>query len=295
MNFYEQIASNQRKTWLLMFFFIVVVAALGYVFGYVFADAYFGIVAAFTIAVVMAMIGYYSGDRIVLSISRARPASKAEFPHLVNSVEGLAIAAGIPMPKVYVIDDPALNAFATGRDPKHASVAVTSGLLARMNRQELEGVLAHELSHVKNFDMRLMTLAAVLVGVVALLSDIMLRGFIFGRRRDRREAGQLTAIFMIVGFLLALLAPLIAQMIKLAISRKREFLADASGAMLTRYPKGLADALGKIAHDNYSLSSASNATAHLYISNPFKRGEWMSSLFSTHPPIQERIKALEAM
>ena len=293
---YEQIASNKRRTYLLFFVFSVLIMIIGIVFDFVFNLSYFGIIIAFIITIVWILISYFKGDAIVLKLSRAKPANKKEHAFLVNTVEGLAIAAGLPKPKIYVIEDNAINAFATGRDPEHASIAVTTGTLAKLNRQELEGVVAHEMSHIKNYDIRTMLLAAVMVGVIALLSDFMIRSFLWGGgRRDRRDGGSMQAILLVIGIILAILAPLIANLIKLAISRKREYLADASGALLTRYPKGLANALKKIAKDHEQLKGATNATAHLYISNPFKRKGFLVNLFSTHPPIQERIKALEAM
>jgi len=217
---------------------------------------------------------------------------------LYNVVEGLSIAAGVPAPKCYVIDDTAPNAFATGRNPKNSVICVTTGLLQKMNRAELEGVIAHEMSHIKNYDIRLQTLAVVMVGVVALLSDWIMRSFWWGggRRRGGRDKSGAGAIFVVVGLLLAVLGPIISQLIRLAISRKREFLADASGAMLTRYPPGLASALRKISTDTEPLEAANKATAHLYIVNPLKdiKGA-VNKLFSTHPPIEERISALEKM
>jgi heat shock protein HtpX len=300
MDFYGQIESNKRMTFLLFFLFLLLVAAIGIVFDLFFTGQFYGLglVLALVITLVWSLISYYSGDKMVLALSGARPASRKDYPHLVNTVEGLAIAAGIPKPEAFVIKDEAINAFATGRDPKHASIAVTTGALERLNRQELEGVIGHEMSHVRNYDIRTMLFAAVLVGIVAVLSDILIRSFLWGggRSRDREEGGSITAVLAIVGVVLAILSPLIAQMIQLAISRKREFLADASGAMLTRYPRGLADALRKIAKDPDRLKGATNATAHLYISNPFRNtGKFMAKLFSTHPPIEERIKILDGM
>jgi heat shock protein HtpX len=247
-----------------------------------------------------AAIGYYQSDRIVLGISRAKPVTKEEYPYLYNVVEGLAIAAGIPTPRCYVIDDTAPNAFSTGRKPETAVICVTSGLLQKLNRVELEGVIAHEMSHIKNFDIRLQTLVVVMAGVVALLSDWMLRTFWWGggRRRGRGRGGDGAAggVFILVGLALAVLSPVIATIIQLAISRKREFLADASGAMLTRYPAGLASALRKISADAEPLEAANKATAHLYIVNPLKDpGKGLNRLFSTHPPVEERIAALEKM
>lgn len=291
---YDQIKSNKRKTFLLFFLFFALIMIIGTVFDLAFGLGYLGIFFAFVITIVWSLISFYSGDKIVLSISKARLANKKEHAHYVNTVEGLAIAAGIPKPKSYVINDPAINAFATGRDPEHASVAVTTGALKKLNRQELEGVVAHELSHIKNYDIRTMLLAAVMVGVIALLSNIMLRSMFRGRRRDS-EGGSLQLIFLAIGIILAILSPLIANLIKMAISRKREFLADASGALLTRYPAGLAGALNKIKNETVQLRGASNATAHMYISNPFKKKGFLVNMFSTHPPIDERIKALKAM
>ncbi|MFH1399112.1 MAG: zinc metalloprotease HtpX [Candidatus Woesearchaeota archaeon] len=293
---YEQIDSNKRKTYLLFFLFILLIMALSLVFDLVFGLGYIGLTLAFVFTIIWILVGYYNGDKIVLWTSGAKPVDKRDYPHLFNTVEGLAIAAGIPKPALYIINDNAINAFATGRDPNHASITVTKGAVEKLNRQELEGVVAHEMSHIKNLDIRTMMLAAVLVGVVALMSDFMLRSFLWGRRsKDRDERGNLQIVVIVIGFVLALLAPIIANLIKLTISRKREYLADASGALITRYPQGLANALKKIENDHNQLSTATNATAHLYISNPFKKKGWLVGLFSTHPPIQERIKALESM
>jgi heat shock protein HtpX len=254
------------------------------------------------VAMGTAAVGYYASDKIVLGISKARPVTKDEFPYLYNVVEGLAIAAGVPAPKCYVIDDTAPNAFATGRKPETAVICVTTGILQKLNRVELEGVIAHEMSHIKNYDIRLQTLVVVMAGVVALLSDWMLRSFWWGggRRRGRGKggAGGAEGILVLVGLGLAVLAPIFATVIQLAISRKREFLADASGAMLTRYPAGLASALRKISADTEPLEAANKATAHLYIVSPLKNikgGGGVNRLFSTHPPIEERIAALEKM
>ena len=247
----------------------------------------------------MAVGGYYSSDKIVLAISRARPVTKEEYPYLFNTVEGLAIAAGIPAPRCYVIDDSAPNAFATGRNPQHSVICVTTGLLQKMNRLELEGVIAHEMSHIKNYDVLLQTVAVVMVGIVALLSDWMLRSFWWGggRKRDREKGGGSAGVIIFtLGLVLAILSPLVAQLIQLAISRRREFLADANGAMLTRYPAGLASALKKLAADPEPLEVANKATAHLYIVNPLKNVKGrVNKLFSTHPPVEERIAALEKM
>jgi heat shock protein HtpX len=260
-----------------------------------------GLVLAVVVSMTMAVVGYYASDKIVLTISRARPATKDEFPYLYNVVEGLAIAAGLPAPRCYVIDDTAPNAFAAGRKPETAVICVTTGILEKLNRVELEGVIAHEMSHIKNYDVRLQTLVVVMAGIVALLSDWMLRSFMWGggRRRGGRSrsgSGGAGGILIIVGLVLAVLSPFIATIIQLAVSRKREFLADASGAMLTRYPAGLASALRKISADTEPLEAANKATAHLYIVNPLKNIKGgVNKLFSTHPPIEERIAALEKM
>jgi len=235
---------------------------------------------------------------MILSMSGARQVTKKEFPYLYHTVEGLAIAAGVPTPKCYVIEDSAMNAFATGRDPQHASITVTTGLLKVMNRQELEGVVAHEMSHIKNFDIRMMMLAAVMVGVITLISDFLLRSFLWGgHNREKKDMGQIGLIIIVVGIALAIFAPIIAQMIKLAVSRKREFLADANGALLTRYPPGLASALEKIKKDPDPLvDKANKATAHLFISTPFRKTKsFFSSMFATHPNIDDRIKRLRTM
>ncbi len=298
---YDEISSNKWKTYLLFFLFLLLVMAIGYVFDIVFDLGYLGIFFAVAFTLIWSLISYFSGDKVVLALSGAKPANKSEHAYLINTVEGLSIAAGLPMPKVYVINDNAINAFATGRDPKHSSIAVTTGALGKLNRQELEGVIAHEMSHIKNYDIRTMLFAAVLVGIVAILSDFLLRGFLWGgagKDRDNKGGGNLQLAFIAIGLVLAILAPLIANLIKLAISRKREYLADASGALLSRHPKGLADALRKISKENMPVKNATNATAHLYIANPFKKGgvfSFVHNLFSTHPPLEDRIRKLEAM
>jgi heat shock protein HtpX len=255
-----------------------------------------GPIAAFAIVVAMTMTSYWYSDRIVLSMSRARPVDKATEPYLVNTVEGLSIAAGLPVPKAYVIDDPAPNAFATGRNPENAAIAVTTGLMEKLDRLELEGVVAHELAHVKNYDTLVQTLAAVMAGTIVLLADWMLRAFFWGGGRRRQGGGG--AIVMVIGLALMVLAPFFATIIQMAISRNREFLADANGALLTRYPQGLADALRKISADKNQLRAANKATESLYIYNPLKdirEGKGLNSLFNTHPPTAERIERLEAM
>lgn len=293
---YEQIRSNVYRTWLLIAVFIVFVLLLGYIFGRLTYFGYFGVVLATVIALAMSWGSYYYSDKIVLAMSRARPVEKKEYPHLYNTVEGLAIAAGVPTPRMYVIDDSAPNAFATGRDPEHAVVAVTTGLLDKLNRVELEGVVAHEMSHIKNYDIRLATITVVMVGVIVLLSDWLLRTFWWGGRRREGGGGQAGAIFLVVGLIAAILAPLIAQLMRLALSRQREFLADANGALLTRYPPGLAGALEKLAADKEPLEVANKATAHLYIINPLHEHKGrVNRLFMTHPPIKERVERLKEM
>jgi len=298
---YEQISRNKWKSAALILFFMAFIFLLTWFFEYVTGWGKGGLVLAVIISMGMAAAGYYSSDKVVLAISRARPATKDEYPYLYNVVEGLAIAAGVPTPRCYVIDDTAPNAFATGRNPQNAVICVTTGILEKLNRVELEGVIAHEMSHIKNYDIRLQTLVVVMAGVVALLSDWILRSFFWGggRRRSSRAGrggGGAGAVLIVVGLALAALSPFIATIIQLAISRKREFLADASGAMLTRYPPGLASALRKISADTEPLEAANKATAHLYIVSPLKNVKGaVNRLFSTHPPIEERIAALEKM
>jgi heat shock protein HtpX len=296
---YEQIAANKRKSALIFFFFLLMIFALAYAFGALTGMGTGGLVFAALIAGGMSFLSYWTSDSIVLAISRAKPVTKEEYPFLFNVVEGLAIAAGIPAPRCYVIDDTAPNAFATGRTPAHSVICVTTGLLQKLNRVELEGVVAHEMSHIKNFDIRVQTLAVVMVGIIALLSDWIMRSLWWGgrgRRSGRGKSGNLGAVLVVVGIFFAIFGPIIAQLLRLAVSRKREFLADASGALLTRYPAGLAAALRKIADDTEPLEAANKATAHLYIVNPLKdiKGA-VNKLFSTHPPIEARIAALEKM
>ncbi len=294
---YDQIASNKRKSFFLILFFLCLVFALAWLLGELTNLGPQGLILAIIIAVALTFGSYYSSDKIVLAISKARPVTKKEYPHLYNVVEGLAIAAGLPKPRCYIIDDTAPNAFATGRNPKNSVVVVTTGLLQKLNRAELEGVIAHEMAHIKNYDILVMTLTVVMVGVVALLSDWILRTFLWGgRRRSSKDGGNIGMIIVVVGLVLAIFSPLIAQLIRLAVSRKREFLADANGAFLTRYPPGLASALKKLDADREPLEAANKATAHLYIVNPLKeiKGN-VNKLFSTHPPIKERVAALEKM
>lgn len=296
MNAFDETAINKWKSYLLIFCFSLIIVALGYVFGKIYGGnnpsiIIFFMTIAFIIAVIMALISYFLGDKAALSISGAYEANRRDHAHYINSVEGLAIAAQIPTPKIYVLPDEAINAFATGRNPETASIAVTEGALKKLNRVELEGVIAHEMGHVKNYDMRLMTITVILVGLIALLSDFFLRGMLFGGGDKDRE---MNPIFLIIGLVLAILAPIIAQLIQLAISRKREYAADATGAVLGRNPEALANALKKIKKDNIETKHASKATAHMYFSNPLKEGFW-NNMFSTHPPLDERIRRLEAM
>lgn len=296
---YSSIQSNVWKTWLIMSLFVVLITTLLYVFGEAsgYGLSYAGI--GFIIAGFTSLISYYYSDKMILAMSGAREIKKPDNPQLFTIVENLCIGDGLPMPRAYIIEDSAPNAFATGRDPKHAVVAVTTGLLSKLDKLELEGVIAHELSHIKNFDIRLMAVVSILIGVIALLADFFMRSLWYGgHRRDGDRGGSAQGIFLIIGIALAILSPLIATLIQLAVSRRREYLADASGALLTRYPEGLARALEKIAKDREPLEVANNATAHLYIINPFKGKEvqhFFSSLFNTHPPVEERIKILRSM
>jgi heat shock protein HtpX len=292
---YEAVERNIRGTRLLVTVFVLVVVALGYVAGRALELGPAAVAVAAVLAAAGAWGSYYHSDRLVLSVSRARQAPREQYPYLHHTVEGLAIAAGIPAPRVYLIDDEAPNAFATGRDPAHAAIAVTTGLVEKLDRLELEGVLAHEMSHIKNYDIRLATLVSILVGAVVLVSDLLQRGMLWGRRRGHRGRSG-GGLMVLVGLVLAALAPLFAQLIRLAISRNREYLADASGAMLTRYPEGLASALEKISADPEPLEVASKATAHLYIIDPLR--EWggrVNALFDTHPPVEERVRRLRDM
>lgn len=301
MGIYDEIAANRWKTGLLVILFLGLVTLIGLVAGAFYGSSYFGLILALVIGGLYFLFSYYGGAGMILAMSHAKEAKKPEHTYLINLVEGLSIAAGLSkVPKVYVIEDSALNAFATGRNPENSAVAITTGLLSKLNRQELEGVIAHELSHIKNYDIRVMMLAAVMVGVTVLLSDFLLRSFLWGGKSRDSEHNSMTLALVVLGVALAILSPLIGEMIKLAISRKREFLADASGALLTRYPKGLADALRKIKNDPDPLvDTANKATAGLFISIPFrhngKKTSWMQNLFSTHPDINLRIQKLEEM
>jgi heat shock protein HtpX len=293
---YEQIASNTRRSYLLIVLFFLLILGIGYVFSLYTELGRYALVGAVVIAVVMSWGSYYYSDQIVLSMSGASPVTKEQEPYLWNTVEGLSLAAGVPMPRLCVIEDSAPNAFATGRDPHHAALAVTRGLLDKMNRLELEGVVGHEMAHIRDYDIRFMMLVTVLVGTVVLLSDWMTRSLWYGGGRRRSGRGGGGGLLLVIGLVFVVLSPIIAQAMQLAISRRREFLADAEGARLTRYPEGLASALEKIAADTDPLEVANKATAHLYIYNPLRdHGGWLNSLFSTHPPVEERIKRLREM
>ncbi len=303
---YEQISKNRIKTYFIIAGFLAFIAAIGYFIG-IYLDYRYGIsgnysilllIFALIIAILASFASYYNSDKIVLKLTRAKPLSREENPRVYYMVEGLSIAAGIPMPKIYVIEDRGMNAFATGRNPGKGVIVFTRGLIENLNDQELKGVAAHELSHIKNYDILLGTVIVVLVGMVTIASNFMLRSFIFGgrRRSSRSSGGPLSIILLVVGIILILLSPLIAAVIRFAVSRNREFLADSNGALVTRYPAGLASALRKI-NKNSAVETANNATAHLFISNPIgkKAKSLFTNLFNTHPPAEERIKRLEEM
>lgn len=302
-NIYEQVASNKRKSFLIIVGFIGFVTFVSWVMSQALGSGLSFVGFALILSGIMSFGSYYFSDRIVLAMSGARPASRERDFNFYTVTENLVMAARIPMPKLYVIEDSSMNAFATGRDPEHAVVVATTGILQRLDRTELEGVVAHELAHVRNYDIRVMSLITVLVGVITLLADWFLRMSFwgFGSKKNSRDTGGATAVFMVLGFVLALLSPLIATLIKLAVSRSREYLADASGAALTKYPEGLARALEKLARDKEPLEAANKATAHMYIVNPLhnlKKTQavgMFAGLFSTHPPIEDRIKNLRQM
>ena len=295
VNLYRLVESNTRKTFLLMAFFVVFIIALGWLFSYVLGNSII-LVIAIIFAFIMNIGSYWYSDKVVLAMTHAKPIKKEDNPELYRIVENLCITAGLPLPKIYILEEWQPNAFATGRDANHAAIAVTRGLLEKLDRTELEGVISHELSHIKNKDILLQTVVVVLAGIVAWVSHWFLRISFWGGRRQERGKGG--AIILLIGIIAAILAPLAATLIRLAISRKREFLADASGALLTRYPEGLARALEKIAADTERMKVANNSIAHLFIASPFRGKEaksWFINLFRTHPPIEERIKALRGM
>ena len=291
MTLYTSYDKNTRLTWVYMTIFLVVVIGIGYVFAGAMRNSFI-LYGAVLFSVVMSFGSYWWSDSVVLSMSSAVPVEFATNKELYRIVENLCITAGLPVPKIYVIEDPALNAFATGRDPAHGVICLTTGIIARLEKAELEGVIAHELSHIGNRDILLSTVIVVMVGFVALLAD-WFRNWVFWGGGDDRESRS-NVVFLVAAIALSILAPIAMMLMQLAISRKREFLADASGALLTRYPEGLARALEKISQDTKPLEEANRATAHLFIANPFK-GENISKLFMTHPPIEERIAALRGM
>ncbi len=306
MGMYEQIARNKRRTFVMLAAFVLLIAAVAIALGILFQAGTAIVPIAIVIAIGLAWTSYFYSDRVALAASHAKPADGPEYRRYHNLVEGLIIAAGLPKPRLYVVDDPAPNAFATGRNPKHAAIAVTTGLLEKMNRVELEGVLAHELSHVKNYDILVSTVAVTAVGAVALMADLGMRFLWFGGRSDRRDnndSGPLGLILVILAFALLILAPFAAQLMQFAMSRRRELLADASGVQLTRYPPGLISALEKLQDDQAVVHHATRATAQMWIEQPLDRdqekkgtkGSWLNRAFDTHPPLDERIAALKAM
>ncbi|MBI2063484.1 MAG: M48 family metallopeptidase [Candidatus Yanofskybacteria bacterium] len=296
MNLYAHKDSNIRKTWLLITVFLVLVVGLGWLISYVMQSP--GILyIAVGLALVMNLVAYWHSDKIALSMSGAKPIKREENLYLFRIVENLCITAGLPLPRIYIINSMQINAFATGRDPKHAAIAVTAGALQKLQNEELEGVLAHELSHIGNRDILVSTIVVVLAGVIAIVSDWALRVSFFGGHRDNDNRGG-GGLVLLIGLAAAILAPLASMLIQMAVSRKREYLADASGALLTRYPDGLANALEKIGNDHSHLEHAHNATAHLFISSPFKGKEgasWLAKIFMTHPPLADRIRILRGM
>jgi len=295
VNVFDQISRNKRNSLLLTTMVFALLFGLVYVISIIFASGFsvFIFIFAFLMVLLYTYMSYSYGDKIVLSSTGAKPVEdERKYAHLVNSVEGLSIAAGIPKPKIYVIDSDEINAFATGRDPKHASIAVTRGALENLDRDELEGVIGHELSHIKNFDIRFAMIVAVMVGLVAIISNMLLRSWRFGMSSDREDRKGL-GLLILVGFVLAIISPIIVRLVQLAISRKREYLADASGAQLTRYPDGLADALEKIKKYNEGNMKVSEAVSHIFFADPNKSP--LDSLFATHPPIEKRIEILREM
>jgi heat shock protein HtpX len=297
---YDAIATNRRNTFLLIAVMTAVLMALGYLLGLYFGlSEWAGLAIAGVVALVWIGISYFSGDSILLSASGARLIEKKDHPQLFNVVEELTIAAGLPLPKIYIIDDSAPNAFATGRTPENASVAITTGLLEKLNRAELQGVMAHELAHIQNRDILYATLIGAIAGAIILISDVFLRSLRYGSKRSRSsrdKSGGAAVLLIILGVVLAVLAPLIARLLQMACSRQREYLADSTGVLFTRYPEGLASALEKIGKDRDPLEVASKANQHLFIVNPFEKERWqLDSLWSTHPPLEERIKRLRAL
>jgi heat shock protein HtpX len=307
---YERISSNVRKTWLLIFIFVLLTVGMGFVFGIMTDTGPIGPAIAVVVAVGMSWASYFNADKVALRASHAVEADPVRYKQLHNLVEGMAIASGMPKPRVYVVEDEAPNAFATGRDPEHSAIAVTTGLLQKMERDELEGVIAHEMSHIQNRDILVMTIAVTLVGVIVLLADWLLRAMWWGgMSRDRDSSGGVGGIVALVGIVLMIVAPLVAQLMHFAVSRRREFLADADAVNFTRNPAGLISALNKLKSDQTVVRYASRATAHMWIEEPnalhaqgggpgvktSKSGAWLNRLFATHPPLDDRIEALETM
>ncbi|RLE37832.1 zinc metalloprotease HtpX [Candidatus Woesearchaeota archaeon] len=289
---YKQISSNKRNSYLLLFFVFAIIVALGIAVSFV-MGSFIGLIIAIFIGIIYSLIGYSKGKDIVLKVSGAHKADPVKDAYLINTIEGLALAAGVPTPEAYIIEDPNPNAFATGKDPKDSAIAVTRGLIHLMNRAELEGVIAHEMSHIKNYDIKFMTLTAVLVGMIAIIAHFALRMMFFGGIGGRGRGKGGNPILLIIGVIFIVLAPIFATLVQLAISRKREYLADASGALLTRYPPGLANALEKLKNHDTKVKTATSATAPLFIAEPMKKG--FTSLLATHPPIEKRIEKLRKM
>ncbi len=296
---YKLIEKNKRNSIFLFSAVTAVLIALGYFIGlYLFGEShsYAGVLIALAIALITGLVSYYGGDAVILGISTARKVTKEQYQVLYNVIEELTIASGLPMPKIYVIEDSAPNAFATGRDPKHASVAITTGLLDKLNREELQGVMAHEMSHVQNYDILFGTMIAVMVGSIVMLSDFFLRSMFYsGNRRRSRDSGKGGGVMLLIALVLAVIAPFLAKIIQFAVSRQREYLADSSAAKMTRNPIGLANALSKIANDTEPLEAANKGTQHLYIVNPLKKMKKTSGIFDTHPPLEERVRRLKGL
>ncbi len=300
---YEQIAQNKRRTFVVLFFFVLLIAGAGLAFNYILGYGAFGVIIAVGIAISMSFFSYFYSDKVALKASGAQPADESQYRRYHNLVEGLCIASGLPKPRLYVVNDSAPNAFATGRNPEHAAIAVTTGLLERMNRVELEGVIAHELSHIKNYDILVTTIAVTAVGAVTLMADIGLRMSFFGggRNRDSNDNSGIGAILAIAGLALLVLAPFAAQLMHFAVSRNREYLADATGVSLTRYPPGLISALEKLHADQSIVRNATKATASMWIEQPLKgkvgggHEKWLDKAFNTHPPLDDRIARLKEL
>lgn len=299
MTHYQLVASNKRRSFLVMLGFIIFVTAVSYIIAIGFDYPLSMVGLALIFSGITSFFSYFFSDKIVLAISKAKPANRKEHFDFYTVTENIVNGQGLPMPKLYVIEDSAMNAFATGRNPKNGVVCATTGLLTRLNRSEIEGVVAHEIGHIKNYDILLMSIVSILVGFIALLGDWVLRTSMFGRKRDDRDRGQLDVIFFFLAIVMAILAPIISQLIKLAISRRYEFLADANAAAITKNPEGLARALIKISQDQEPLEAANKATAHLYIADPLKNARGsvpnFKKLFQTHPPVAERVAALRAI